>query len=185
MWKVSQLELYTIPAHLSWLGWLSSYTNITGWFIYLFFFWFTNMPLRSTDQQLAFWVLCFSAWCAVSLRISVQTASLWQRARWVASDTTSQTTHQTNTLKALSTLILHHLIYDWSIYWHYYSLLSVTVILMRYAVGLHIFMYYTVTPSHDSGVLQFAITAVFYRIGMWCEHVCIFLILSQIWWRRS
>ncbi len=75
-----------------------------------FLLWFTNMPLRSTDQQLAFWVLYFSAWCAVSLRISVQTASLWQRARWVASDTTSQTTHQTNTLKALSTLTLYDLI---------------------------------------------------------------------------
>lgn len=105
--KLSQLELYTVLAHLQTLGRLSSYTNRAGW---LFLLWFTNMPLRSTDQQLAFWVLCFSAWCAVSLRISVQTASLWQRARWVASDTTSQTTHQTNTLKALSTLTLYHLI---------------------------------------------------------------------------
>lgn len=60
------------------------------------------------DQQLAFGVLYFSTWCTVSLRISVQTASLWQRARWVASDTTSQTTHQTNTLKALSTRTIYH-----------------------------------------------------------------------------
>lgn len=89
------------------VGWLSSCTNRAGW---LFLLWFTNMPLRSTDQQLAFRVLYFSVWYAVSLRISVQTASLWQRVRWVASDTTSQTTHQTNLLKALSTLSLYHLI---------------------------------------------------------------------------
>lgn len=79
------------------LRWLSSCSNRSGW---LFWFWFTNTPLRSMDQGLALWVLSFSAWGKVSLRISVQTASLWarerKRARWAASDTTSKTTHQTN-----------------------------------------------------------------------------------------
>lgn len=88
-------------------GWLSNCTNRVFW---LFLLCFTNMPLRSADQQPAFWVLYFSVWCAVSLRIAVQTASLWQRARWAASDTTSQTTHQTNTLEALSTLTVYHLV---------------------------------------------------------------------------
>lgn len=114
--KVSQLELYTMLTHLQRSVGFSSYTNRSG---RLFLLWFTNMLLRSTDQQLAFWVLYFSMWCAVSLRISVQTASLWQRVRWVASDTTSQTTHQTNPLKALSTLTLYHLICVIKrIYWH-------------------------------------------------------------------
>ena len=100
---------HTTPARR--FGQLSRYTNRPGW---LLFFSFASIYQhafeinRSTASS--FWVLHFPAWCAVSLRISVQTASLWQRARWVASDTTSQTTHQTNTLKALSTLTLYHLI---------------------------------------------------------------------------
>lgn len=108
--KASQLESYTIVTHLPCsVGLAVIQTDLADYFFF-FLPWFTNMPSRSTDQQQAFWVLHFSAWCAVSLRSAVQTAPLWQRARCVASDTTSQTTHQTNTLKALSTLTLYHLI---------------------------------------------------------------------------
>lgn len=85
-----------------------------------FFFlspWFTNMPPRSTDRSTAavlsalpFRPGAWKVWGCLCKH------SLYDRERgrgggaggWVASDTTSKTTHQTNTLKALSTLTLRH-----------------------------------------------------------------------------
>lgn len=87
---------------------------------FFFFFlspWFTNMPPRSTDwstaavlSALPFRPGAWKVWGCLCKH------SLYDRERgrgggawgWVASDTTSKTTHQTNTLKALSTLTLRH-----------------------------------------------------------------------------
>lgn len=127
------------------------------------------MPLRSTDQQPAFGVRCFSAWCAVGLRISVQTASLWQRVRWVASDTTSQTTHQTNTLKALSTLTLYH----HTIFIREFIDISIGLqpSINRYAAK-GIWTHLSCTLSRFAFM---SLMAVFQHAGLWCEHAhCIF-----------
>lgn len=71
---------------------------------------------QQIDQRLPSWVLSHFGpvrgksedVCANTLFMTEREGGAGGLGGWVASDTTSKTTHQTNTLKALSTLTLRH-----------------------------------------------------------------------------
>lgn len=95
----------------------------------------------------------------------------------MASDTTSQTTHQTNTLKALSTLTLYNLICVIRAFIDIGTILQLAS--SHYnadVVNLHMYILWFVPYCLYKTVFSYLHnTLVFYHIGIWCEHAfCIF-----------
>lgn len=106
----------------------------------------------------------------------------------MASDTTSQTTHQTNTLKALSTLTLYNLICVIRAFIDIGTILQLAS--SHYnadVVNLHIYILWFVPYCLYKTVFSYLHnTLVFYHIGIWCEHAfCIFPAFSTASIKRS